>query len=48
MKTINRKRKNRPKLEERDKVYLKTKNLKYKLLSKKLDYVKDELFLILK
>ena len=42
----NKKRKNRPQLKERDKVYLLTKNIKSKRLSKKLDYIKVRLFLV--
>ena len=42
----NKKRKNRPQLKERDKVYLLTKNIKSKRPSKKLDHVKVRLFLI--
>ena len=43
---INKKRKNRPQLKERDRVYLLTKNIRSKRLSKKLDHVKVRLFLI--
>ena len=43
---INKKRKNRPQLKKRDKVYLLIKNIKSKRLSKKLDHVKVRLFLI--
>ena len=42
----NKKRKNRPQLKERDKVYLLIKNIKSKRLSKKLDYVKVGPFLV--
>ena len=42
----NKKRKISPQLKEGDRVYLLTKNLKIKRLSKKLDYVKIRLFLI--
>ena len=42
----NKKRKNRPQLKEGDKVYLLTKNIKSKRLSKKLDYVKVRPFLV--
>ena len=41
-----KKRKNRPQLKERDKVYLLIKNIKSKRLSKKLDYIKVRLFLV--
>ena len=41
-----KKRKNRPQLKEGDKVYLLTKNIKSKRLSKKLDYIKVRLFLV--
>ena len=41
-----KKRKNRPQLKERDKVYLLTKNIKSKQPSKKLDYMKVRPFLI--
>ena len=44
--SANKKRKNRPQLKKRDKVYLLTKNIRSKRLSKKLDYVKVRLFLI--
>ena len=45
--TYSRKiRKNRPQLKKEDKVYLITKNIKSKRLSKKLDYVKVGPFLI--
>ena len=43
---INRKRKNGPQLKEGDKVYLLTKNIKSKRLSKKLDYIKVRPFLV--
>ena len=43
-KYTNRKRKNRPQLKKRDKVYLLIKNIKSKRLSKKLDYIKVGLF----
>ena len=43
---INKKRKNRPQLKERDKVYLLIKNIKSKRPSKKLDYVKVGPFLV--
>ena len=42
----HKKRKNRPQLKERDKVYLLTKNIKTKRLSKKLDYIKVGPFLV--
>ena len=42
----NKKRKNRPQLKKRNKVYLLTKNIKSKRLSKKLDYIKVRLFLV--
>ena len=42
----NKKRKTSPQLKEGDKVYLLTKNLKIKRLSKKLNYIKIGLFLI--
>ena len=45
-KNTNKRRKISPQLKEGDKVYLLTKNLKIKRLSKKLDYVKIGLFLI--
>ena len=42
----NGKRKTGPQLKKGDKVYLRTKNLKTRILSKKLDYVKVGPFLI--
>ena len=44
--STNRKRKNRPQLKKRDKVYLLTKNIRGKQLSKKLDYMKVRPFLV--
>jgi hypothetical protein len=44
----NKKRKTAPQLKEEDKVYLHTKNLRSKQLSKGLNYVKVRLFLISK
>jgi hypothetical protein len=44
----NKKRKTAPQLKEEDKVYLHTKNLRSKQLSKGLNYVKVRPFLILK
>jgi len=44
----NKKRKTTPQLKEGDKVYLLTKNLKTRKLSKKLNHVKVELFLVKK
>ena len=44
----HRKRKNRPQLKERDRVYLRTKNIKSKRPSNKLDYIKVGPFLIKK
>jgi hypothetical protein len=44
----NKKRKTAPQLKEGDKVYLHTKNLRSKRLSKGLNHVKVRLFLILK
>ena len=46
--TIDWKRKNRSYLKNRDKIYLTTKNLKSKRLSRNIDYIKNSLFLILK
>jgi hypothetical protein len=45
---VNKKRKTAPQLKEGDKVYLHTKNLRSKQLSKGLDHVKVRLFLVLK
>jgi hypothetical protein len=45
---VNKKRKTAPQLKKGDKVYLHTKNLRSKQLSKRLDYVKVRLFLVSK
>jgi hypothetical protein len=45
---INKKRKTAPQLKKRDKVYLHTKNLRFKQLSKELNHVKVRPFLVLK
>jgi hypothetical protein len=45
---VNKKRKTAPQLKEGDKVYLHTKNLRSKQLSKGLNYVKVRPFLVLK
>ncbi len=45
--TANKKRKNGPQLKKGDKVYLLIKNLKSIRLSKKLDYIKVGLFLVI-
>jgi hypothetical protein len=45
---VNKKRKTAPQLKEGDKVYLHTKNLRSKRLSKGLDYVKVGPFLVSK
>ena len=46
VKYVNKKRKNRPQLKKRDKVYLIIKNIRSKRLSKKLDYIKVRPFLV--